>query len=305
MRTPLQDWIAQEHGRRHYFNRDAVMAHLSLTEEAFEHERSWLLQHQWMAEYYPGFYTIAELLGSTNPYGPVMPQALYWLDGLMRYLQTPYRSSLWSAAYRYGATHQGVQRTDVLIPDTMLGDYPHMGPLIFTKQPEDIFYPVNANVEWVPERYQFGPENVAKVRIATPEVTLLDCVLMEIPGLDDIAQAALDIGAKIQPDRLAAAAACYPVATVQRLGHLLAEYHPEAAAPLLSIAQKATQRVNLYNGYISDGHCPPPPNVNDDRWGIYVNWKIDLDDPHHLDEWVHAKSIDEARKLADEIFKDL
>ena len=63
MRTPLQDWIAQEHGRRHYFNRDAVMAHLSLTEEAFEHERSWLLQHQWMAEYYPGFYTIAEVVG--------------------------------------------------------------------------------------------------------------------------------------------------------------------------------------------------------------------------------------------------
>ena len=304
MRTPLQDWIAQEHGRRHYFNRDAVMAHLSLTEEAFEHERSWLLQHQWMAEYYPGFYTIAELLGSTNPYGPVMPQALYWLDGLMRYLQTPYRSSLWSAAYRYGATHQGVQRTDVLIPDTMLGDYPHMGPLIFTKQPEDIFYPVNANVEWVPEKHQFGPENVAKVRIAGPEVTLLDCVLMEIPGLDDIAQAALDIGARIQPDRLAAAAAFYPVATVQRLGHILAEYHPEAAAPLLPIAQTATQLTNLYNGYISDVHCPPPPNVIDDHWGVYVNWEIDLDDPHHLEEWVDMPCGEAGAKHIREFFKD-
>ena len=305
MRTPLRNWIAQEHGRRHYFNRDAVIAHLALTEEAFEHERRWLLQHQWLAEYYPGFYTIARVLGSTRKFGPVMPEALHWLDGLMRYLQTPYRSSLWSAAYRYGATHQGVQRTNVLIPDIMPGDYPDMGPLVFTKQQADIFYLVNANDEWVPKRYQYGPDNVAQVRIATPEVTLLDCVLMEIPGLDDIAQAALDIGPKIQPERLAAAAACYPVATVQRLGHILAEYHPEAAAPLLPIAQTATQRVNLYNGHISDGHCPPPPNINDDRWGVYVNWEIDLDDPHHLDEWVHAKSIAEARKLSSEIFKDM
>ena len=101
------------------------------------------------------------------------------------------------------------------------------------------------------------------------------------PG-QTLPQAALDIGAKIQPDRLAAAAACYPVATVQRLGHLLAEYHPQAAAPLLPIAQTATQLANLYNGHIADVHCPPPPNVIDDRWGVFVNWEIDLDDPHHL-----------------------
>ena len=305
MRTPLQDWIAQEHGRRHYFHRDAVMAHLSLTEDAFEQERRWLLEHQWMAEYYPGFYTIAELLGSTRPFGPVMPQDLRWVDGLMHYLQTPYRTSLWSSAYKHGATHQGVQRTDVLIPDTMPGAYPDMGPLIFTKQQADIFYPVNANVEWVPEVYRFSPEDVVQVRNADPEVTLLDCVLMEIPSLDNIAQAALDIGAKIQPDRLAAAAACYPVATVQRLGHLLAEYHPQAAAPLLPIAQTATQLANLYNGHIADVHCPPPPNVIDDRWGVFVNWEIDLDDPHHLWEWVELPSGAAGDQLASEIFKDL
>ena len=81
MRTPLQDWIAQEHGRRHYFNREAAMVRLSLTEDAFDQERCWLLEHQWMAEYYPGFYTIAELWGSTRPFGPVMPQDLRWVDG--------------------------------------------------------------------------------------------------------------------------------------------------------------------------------------------------------------------------------
>ena len=305
MRTPLQDWIAQEHGRRHYFNRDAVMAHLRLSAEAFEQERRWLLQHQWMAEYYPGFYTIARVLGSTRKFGPVMPQDLRWVDGLMRYLQTPYRTSLCSSAYKHGATHQGVQRTDVLIPDTMQGDYPRMGPLIFTKQPADIFYPVNANVEWVPDAYYYSTEDVVQVRNAGPEVTLLDCVLMEIPGLDDIAQAALDIGAKIQSDRLAAAAACYPVATVQRLGHILAEYHPGAAAPLLPIAQTATHWVSLYNGYISDEHCPPPPNVNDDRWGVYVNWEIDLDDPHHLEEWVDLPRGEAGAKHIREFFKDM
>ena len=156
----------------------------------------------------------------------------------------------------------------------------------------------------MPENYHFGPEKVAQVRIAAPEVTLLDCVLMELPGLDDIAQAALDIGAKIQPQRLAAAAACYPVAIVQRLGHLLAEYHPEAAAPLLPIAQTVTQRVNLYNGHISDVHCPPPPNVNDDRWGVYVNWEIDLDDPHHLWERVVIPRGPAGDALAHELFKD-
>ena len=86
MRTPLQDWIAQEHGRRHYFHRDAVMAHLSLSAEAFEQERHWLLQHQWIAEDYPGLLYHRRALGqhqsirSRDARGPILarrPDALF------------------------------------------------------------------------------------------------------------------------------------------------------------------------------------------------------------------------------------
>ena len=43
----------------------------------------------------------------------------------------------------------------------------------------------------------------------------------------------------------------------------------------------------------------------DDRWGIYVNWQIDLDDPHHLEKWVDMPRGEAGAKHIREFFKDL
>jgi predicted transcriptional regulator of viral defense system len=163
-------------------------------------------------------------------YVAVPPQFLSWeapppswyIDDLMRHEGRPYYVGLLKAAEIYGATHHAVMEFQV-ITDRQL-------PKIRAGRSFIVFY-FRKEMEPILSAVERRKTDTGSMAVSSVELTCLDLIRYAhaAGGIEAVATVLPDLGDKIDGEKLAAIAAHFERATVQRLGYLL-EYLGYAAA---------------------------------------------------------------------------
>ena len=195
------------------------------------------------------------------------PPVEHFIDPLMNYLGHHYYVGFLTAAAIHGASHQAPMTfqvvTDAVLRDRRIGAQ---------------------RVEFIRRRAIERHATIrrmvptGRINVSTPEVTVLD--LVDAPqfggGLSNVATVIAELLATemIDPTALAAQAAPYPMAVVQRVGHLVEQMAEAAEAPIglgsLHTLVDGAQVVDLY---------PSVPRIGDrdHRWNVIVNIEIEPD----------------------------
>ena len=118
-----------------------------------------------------------------------------------------------------------------------------------------------------------------RVTASSPETTLFD--LVESPsrsgGLSNVANIAgeLLVSEKLSGKRLAGAAATYPIALAQRLGHLVEHAQPQTNTTLeLDDLAKLTASREA----VALDPRAPSKGERDRRWNVIVNTDVEIDE---------------------------
>jgi predicted transcriptional regulator of viral defense system len=207
-----------------------------------------------------GFYTIIppeyRSLGS-------LP-ADQFIPALMEHLGLAYYAGLLSAAQYYGAAHHRPQIFQVMV------ERPHQpikcgGVRVkFTKRKD---------IEKVSVQSFNTPRGT--IRVSTPEATAIDLVgfVRQAGGLDQVATILSELGERIDPDKLVAAAKIAPTPWSQRLGYLLEEVdHKDLTSPL-----------QLYVSQEARDYTPLEPSSSDksasrsERWKLIINTDVEAE----------------------------
>jgi predicted transcriptional regulator of viral defense system len=192
------------------FTRDEAIERLQITEGAFLKAAARLQKRRALFNPRHGFYVV------------VPPQFLSWeappppwyIDALMRHEGRPYYVGLLKAAELHGATHHAVMDFQV-VTDRQLPR-------------------IRAGRSWITFHFRKGLESVrdgiaerrtdtGTMKVSSPELTALDLLryVHAAGGIDAIATVLADLGGRIDERKLAALAAHFDRAHVQRLGYLL------------------------------------------------------------------------------------
>ena len=193
--------------------------------------------------------------------------AAHFVDPLMAQLNHPYYVGYLSAAEVHGATHQHPQVFQVVTTARVRNRSFGRVSLEFIKDVDAADRPV------VVVNTPTGT-----MRVATPEVTLLDLVASPRHGggLSNVATVAADlIASGLAPDEVARAAGSYPIAVVQRCGWILDHVARLIGATIVSdslavLAQARVQPAALDAGGPRSGDLDP-------RWNVVVNADIEPD----------------------------
>ncbi len=156
-----------------------------------------------------GFYVIVPLEYRTAGAAPTE----WFIDDLMRYLGTPYYIGCLSAAAWYGAAHQRIQETQVVVPHHVRNIETYVVRVRFLR------FAAMAGAQTQRMRTHTGD-----VPVSTPEWTAIDLIRFQrhYGGLDAAATVLKELAERLDADRLAAAAAAEPTsAYLQRVGWLL------------------------------------------------------------------------------------
>ena len=152
-----------------------------------------------------------------------------FIPALMKTLKQPYYAGLLTAAQYHGAAHQRPQEFQVFLEKARL-------PIECGRV--RVGFVVRNRLRDVPVQELNTPRGT--LRISTPEATALDLVgyHRRAGGLEQVVTVLSELAERLDPDKLAAAAASAPVAWSQRLGHLLERAGARAkTAPLKRYVQ--------------------------------------------------------------------
>lgn len=157
-----------------------------------------------------GFYVIVP----PQFHGWGAPPPSWYIDELMAHSDLPYYVGLLTAADLHGASHQAVMEFQV-ITDRQLG--------AIRAGRSNIVFRYRKDMEAVTAGIEHRNTDTGHMKIAGAELTALD--LLRYPrgaaGLDHIATVLVDLGGRIDPERLAALSGAFERSVAQRLGHLL------------------------------------------------------------------------------------
>ena len=155
-------------------------------------------------------------------YVAVPPQFLSWeappppwyIDALMRHEGRPYYVGLLKAAELHGATHQAVMEFQVVTDRQM--------PKIRAGRSWITFH-FRKDLKSLREGIVERNTDTGTMKVSSPALTALDLLryINVVGGIDVVATVLADLGEKIDGDKLAAMAAHFDRAFVQRLGYLL------------------------------------------------------------------------------------
>ncbi|MEJ1967072.1 MAG: type IV toxin-antitoxin system AbiEi family antitoxin [Rhizomicrobium sp.] len=199
----------QSEGRITFTRAEAITA-LGITEAAFLKAAARQQKRHLLLNPRQGFYVA------------VPPQFLSWgappppwyIDALMRHEGRQYYVGLLKAAELYGATHHAVMEFQVVI-DRQL-------PKIRAGRSWITFH-FRKNLESLRDGIVERKTDTGTMKVSSPELTALDLLryVHAAGGIDAVATVLTDLAGKIDGDRLAALAAHFDRAPVQRLGYLL------------------------------------------------------------------------------------
>jgi predicted transcriptional regulator of viral defense system len=187
-----------------------------------------------------------------------------FIPSLMKELKLSYYVGLLSAAELHGAAHQRPQALQVFLETKRR-------PIVCGRV--RVVFMVRKHLRNVAVQSVNTPRGT--LTISTPEATALDLVGYEqqTGGLSLVATVLAELAEKIDPERLAKAAASAPVVWAQRLGYLLEHVGAKEKATALKAyvrarAQKATPLV------------PGAPYRKAKRlegWKLFVNTEVETD----------------------------
>ena len=142
------------------------------------------------------------------------PPPSWYIDELMAHSDQPYYVGLLTAAELHGASHQAVMEFQV-ITDRQLG--------AIRAGRSNIVFRYRKDMEGVADGIEQRNTDTGLMKISGVELTALD--LLRYPrgagGIDHITTVLVDLGRRIDPDRLAALSGAFERSVAQRLGHLL------------------------------------------------------------------------------------
>ena len=183
---------------------------------------------------------------------------------LMNRLDLPYYAGLLTAAEYGGAAHQRPQEFQVFLEKKR---HPIICGIVRVR------FIVRKRLCDVPVQSFNTPRGT--LLVSTPEATALDLVGYQhhAGGLDNVATVLRELAERIEPERLAAAAATAPVAWAQRLGHLLEHVGAREKASALKPYVRA-------HAHESTALLPKAPHKSASRledWKLYVNANVETD----------------------------
>ncbi|MDR1857280.1 MAG: type IV toxin-antitoxin system AbiEi family antitoxin [Desulfovibrio sp.] len=216
----------------------------------------------------PGFYILAEE-GITG----LDADPRKWVHAYMGFLGIRYRMShLCAAADFYGASHQAIMSTHIVVPQDIPDICTKYAKIFFLRQHPRMFAKVNRD-PWLAHRKN-------GLIVASPELTLFDLVDFARSRSSEtwlIGQITKDMGELVKPDRLKELAKCFPACIVRRLGYFLdlAELPPQADA-LRGFLSPKMRYIRLNPRVLEIPKLHPKYNV-DERWKIIINDEIEYD----------------------------
>jgi predicted transcriptional regulator of viral defense system len=187
-----------------------------------------------------------------------------FIPALMERLDVPYYAGLLTAAQYHGAAHQRPQEFQVFLDKKRR-------PIACGQV--RVNFMVRKRLREVPVQSVNTPRGTLPV--STPAATALDLVgyQHQAGGVDNVATLLSELAERIEPEKLAAAAATAPVAWSQRLGYLLEHIGAsEKAAALKPYVRKQAHE--------STALLPKAPHSSSSRiedWKLYVNAKVEPD----------------------------
>lgn len=194
--------------------------------------------------------------------------AAHFVDPLMAQLKHLYYVGYLSAAEVYGATHQHPQVFQVVTTARVRNRSFGRVSLEFIKDLDAADRPV------VVVNTPTGT-----MRVATPEVTLLDLVASPRHGggLSNVTTVAADLIAsgRLEPDEVVRAAGSYPVAVVQRCGWILDHVARLIGVPIVTDSLAALARARVEPAALAAGG--PRSGDLDRRWNVLVNADVEPD----------------------------
>ena len=244
-------------GRYHFDSREAQVA-LGVTAAKFALQR--LAKQGAIASPARGFYVIVppeyRALGC-------LP-ADQFVPALMKLLSLPYYAGLLTAAQYHGAAHQRPQEFQVFLEKKRL-------PIACGKV--RVAFMVRKRLSEVPLQSLNTPRGM--LQISTPEATALDLIGYQYHagGLDQVATVLSELAERIDPEKLAAAAAAAPLPWAQRLGYLLQKVGAQDKAEPL----KAYVSAHAHESTVLAPKRPRAKAPRDADWKLYVNAQVEPD----------------------------
>jgi predicted transcriptional regulator of viral defense system len=193
-----------------------------------------------------------------------------FIPALMKSLNLPYYAGLLTAAQYHGAAHQRPQEFQVFLEKRRL-------PIACGKV--RVAFMIRKRLPEVPVQSLNTPRGT--LLVSTPESTAVDLVgyQQQAGGLDQVATVLSELAERIDPEKLAAAAAAAAVPWAQRLGYLLERVGAgEKVAPLREyVRARAHESAPLLpNAPKESGERRQKMQRNED-WKLYINAEVEPD----------------------------
>ena len=194
------------------------------------------------------------------------PPPASFVDALMRRERVLYYVGLLKAAELHGAAHQAVMEFQVVAAKQMAAAKAGRIRIVF-------FF--RKNLKQVAAGIEEYKTDTGTMKISSPELTLFD--LFRYPqasgGIDNIATVMTELGAKIDPDKLAMLATAFERPVIQRVGYLLDSSGLEDAAKTLHAVlsnSPSFQWTELDRSLIADPELAPAIVERNKRWRVIV-----------------------------------
>jgi predicted transcriptional regulator of viral defense system len=260
--TDLPSWVDSRQAQGlYFFTREEALKTINFSEDAFKHAAARLVRKGRIVRVHGGFFIIVPLEYAAT--GLIPPE--WFIGDLMEYIGQPFYVGLLSAAVFHGAAHQQPQQFQV-VTTKLLRE-------IRIKNQSIRFF-VKTGFEKTP-RTQFKVQT-GFIPVSTPEATIFDLLRYSrwIGGLDRVYTVLQELGEKVDPSKLLAAAKADENLTyAQRAGWLLEKAGFSKAVEKLAgwLVKKHLIPVKLDPGLETKG-AP-----KDNRWSIVVNAKVEGD----------------------------
>jgi predicted transcriptional regulator of viral defense system len=256
---------------RAYFSRTEALAALAQKPAAFAAAATRRIKKSRLANPRHGFFLILR----PEDQAAGAPGPTRWIDPLMKYQGIDYRVSLLRAAAFHGSTHQAATTFQVVAPQQVRGFEMGKHRLEFLYQAPGAFAQTNQ-----PELLAHIQSETGVAKVAGAELTLLDCLryFHRASGLSGVAQIVKDIGAQVDPRRLAKVASAYENSVVRRLGFLLEHVgHARQSKVLEPFVRQAKTAVLL------DPTVKPLFGTQRPSYEKNSKWKLEINEPVEID----------------------
>jgi len=193
------------------------------------------------------------------------PEAIYYIDKLMRYLNVDYYIGWMTAAAVLGVGHHASQvfqvATDKLVRNRLVGR-------------SDIKFYQRSNVGTLPvfrHKTQTGMVNVS-TRAATMLSSTSD--LYNVSGLDNAANIVIELSDTDEPfiNEIVVCSVLFPISALRRLGWILDNFTNTSGLEVLeSISNESTVKLSKLSTF------KPYSDRIDNKWSLDINERIDPD----------------------------